>query len=450
MVVRLVSQLLLLSGVSARVCPWNDDSLLPWSDPASWESGTLPAAGDNLVIKRGILINVDSPALRNIILLDGGKIVFSPYKEVRLMADNIKIKQNGSLIIGDPECPFNSRAEILLTGEAGPDVSMGHYTKGISVEAGGNLDIHGATKLSWTKLTKTLYPTFPGDEFSMTIMDEPVGWEAGDRLVIASTDFDMKQAEEVEVVSCQPCVDLMPCACTVRPLSGGLQFSHYGQVYKGVDMRAEVGLLTRNIKIHGDMKDENDTYGGHVKAYEGFETFRIDGAELTQMGQKGHKGRYPLHWHLAKTVDPSKTYARNNAIHDVFQRCITVHGTHGVTVENNVAYNTFGHCYFLEDGGEKNNTFHHNLGLVTKVADTIPSDRMPATFWVTSPLNTLTENSAAGSEGMGIWYIFADKVTIPITTRILSDRKYINIQPALTSLWTKGEYVITAVEYSNI
>ena len=94
------------------------------------------------------------------------------------------------------------------------------------------------------------------------------------------------------------------------------------------------------------------------------------------------------------------------------QRCITVHGTHGVTVADNVAYNTFGHCYFLEDGGEKNNTFHHNLGLVTKVADTIPSDRMPATFWVTSPLNTLTENSAAGSEGMGIWYIFADKVTI--------------------------------------
>ena len=92
------------------------------------------------------------------------------------------------------------------------------------------------------------------------------------------------------------------------------------------------------------------------------------------------------------------------------QRCITVHGTHGVTVADNVAYNTFGHCYFLEDGGEKNNTFHHNLGLLTQFGTTIPSDRMPATFWVTSPLNFLTENSAAGSQGMGIWYIFADKV----------------------------------------
>ena len=34
-------------------------------------------------------------------------------------------------------------------------------------------------------------------------------------------------------------------------------------------MRAEVGLLTRNIKISGDMKNENDTYGGHIKAFYG-------------------------------------------------------------------------------------------------------------------------------------------------------------------------------------
>ena len=97
-------------------------------------------------------------------------------------------------------------------------------------------------------------------------------------------------------------------------------------------------------------------------------------------------------------------------------RCITVHGTHNVTLSNNVAYNTFGHCYFLEDGGEKFTTFHHNLGLVTNAMGnvtnrngTIPSDRLPSIFWITSPLTTLTENSAAGSEGVGIWYIFAGK-----------------------------------------
>ena len=141
------------------------------------------------------------------------------------------------------------------------------------------------------------------------------------------------------------------------------------------------------------------------------------------MGQKGIKGRYPFHWHMAKETDPEKTYFKDNAIHDVFQRCVTVHGTHNVNVVNNVAYNTFGHCYFMEDGGEKNNTFHHNLGLGTKrmtespcerTGGTIPSDRLPSTFWITSPLNVLTENSAAGSEGIGIWYIFSSKYNFTI------------------------------------
>ena len=43
------------------------------------------------------------------------------------------------------------------------------------------------------------------------------------------------QAEEVEVVSCAPCVDLMPATCTVRPLAASqqLQYSHFGEIYKG-------------------------------------------------------------------------------------------------------------------------------------------------------------------------------------------------------------------------
>ena len=55
-----------------------------------------------------------------------------------------------------------------------------------------------------------------------------------------------------------------------------------------------------------------------------------------------------------------------NEVNDWALRCVTVHGTHNVNVINNVAYNTYGHCYFMEDGGEKNNTFHHNLGLLTQ------------------------------------------------------------------------------------
>ncbi len=36
---------------------------------------------------------------------------------------------------------------------------------------------------------------------------------------------------------------------------------------------------------------------------------------------------------------------------------MTVHGTNFLRVENNVTYNTVGHCFFLEDGIEHGNEF---------------------------------------------------------------------------------------------
>ena len=398
------------SFAKADKCPWNLPGLQHWSESATWD-GVPPSQGKSFSIDKPVLLDMETPPLGTVRIIHGGMIVFSPHHKVKLTADNIVIMNNGSMLIGTPECTFKGDAEIELTGDyAIADVSMGDYTKGIYAEVGGSLDIHGEKKLSWTKIGKTLTPHAADEEYVITLIVEPFGWKSGDKLVIASTDYDMYQAEEVEVVDCNPCVPLHYCTCMVR---GELKYTHYGEIYKGVDMRAEVGLLSRNIKVYGNMKDENDIYGGHIKAFEGFETFRIQGAELTKMGHKGVKGRYPIHWHMAKEIDPNKTYAMDNSIHHVFQRCITVHGTHGVRVVNNVAYNTFGHCYFLEDGGEKYNTFHHNLGLVTQVGPTIPSDRLPATFWITSPLTIVTDNSAAGSDGIGIWYIFAGQVTGP-------------------------------------
>lgn len=56
-----------------------------------------------------------------------------------------------------------------------------------------------------------------------------------------------------------------------------LDYRHFGEIEDGVDMRAEVALLTRNVKIEGVMSrgcpanNENcenvdfDTYGAHTK-----------------------------------------------------------------------------------------------------------------------------------------------------------------------------------------
>ena len=103
-------------------------------------------------------------------------------------------------------------------------------------------------------------------------------WSSGDKLVLASTDFDLDQAEVVTVQNCQ--------AMTCR-VSGKIQFPHFGEIDSGVDMRGEVGLLSRNIIIQGEMEKncygdqlcdvyDFDTFGGHIIAREGFKSFKVE------------------------------------------------------------------------------------------------------------------------------------------------------------------------------
>ena len=57
---------LTLSCAVAGPCPWEDASLLRWSEQETWDSGLLPEDGDSLEIRKGILFDVVSPKLRKV------------------------------------------------------------------------------------------------------------------------------------------------------------------------------------------------------------------------------------------------------------------------------------------------------------------------------------------------------------------------------------------------
>lgn len=82
-------------------------------------------------------------------------------------------------------------------------------------------------------------------------------------------------------------------------------------------MRAEVGLLSRNIVFRGDPgTSAANQYGGHIMLHAGGErpvVGRIENIELTDVGQAFKLGRYPIHFHMSGNVQHS--YIRNNAIH---------------------------------------------------------------------------------------------------------------------------------------
>jgi cell migration-inducing and hyaluronan-binding protein len=375
-----------------------------WSDPELW-GGALPQAGDIVTIPVGttVTLDTDTPALAGLMI--EGTLRFDD-REVELISSHIMVW--GRLEIGSASAPYRHHATITLTGPQRDD--MGLATKGLAVMGEGQLELHGEPREGWTRLDATA----AAGADSITL-ERAMDWRAGDRIVIASTDFDYEQAEERTVVA----VD----GATLT-LDAPLEVEHWGerQTFAGqtLDERAEVALLSRNIVIRGDDGSVSDGFGGHIIVLEAGSA-HVSGVELTRMGQRGVLARYPFHWHLAG--DRSGDYFVNSSVHHNFSRCVTVHGTHNVEVEGIVGFETFGHCFFLEDGIETGNTFESNLGLSIRAPEEadalLPTDHSfqgPAVYWITNPDNRYLDNVAAGSPGSGFWLALPEHPTGPSAT----------------------------------
>jgi cell migration-inducing and hyaluronan-binding protein len=416
----------LLVGASAVVQAQNAGSPAAgrWSDPATWPDRKVPAAGDKVTIERGqeVLLDVSPPALGG--LLIQGTLSFADTSDLELTTEWIMV--HGELAIGSAASPFTHQATITLTdnvkdedfgGMGGNDRS----DRGIML-MGGTLRLHGNRTNSWTKLSRTA----EAGSNSIQVLNA-AGWRVGDELVLASTDFDPRQAERRTIAA---------ITGNTITLDTALDYMHFGKITFDVDERGEVGLLTRNIRIQASADAEQSFFGGHVMAMGASKMF-VEGVEFNRMGQNLTLARYPIHWHLIG--DAKGQYIRNSAIHDTYNRCVTVHGTNFLRVENNVTYNTVGHCFFMEDGIEHGNEFVRNLGIQTKCHTSkpcdptnlapfgatsdglnfkttgqdskdvlIPSDNTVSTFWITNPDNTYRDNVAAGSDATGFWFAFPE------------------------------------------
>ena len=91
-----------------------------------------------IVLNFPLLLDRSSPRLPGIRIVAGGRLVFSPHAADASLTtdfiqvavfivvvplssfDLVQIEDGGSLEIGSSECPFEGRAEILLTGRKRP------------------------------------------------------------------------------------------------------------------------------------------------------------------------------------------------------------------------------------------------------------------------------------------------------------------------------------------
>ena len=64
-------------------CPWDLPDLQLWSDYSTWD-GPPPSKGENILVTKNILLDLETPELGTIKIIDGGMIIFSPNHQVYL------------------------------------------------------------------------------------------------------------------------------------------------------------------------------------------------------------------------------------------------------------------------------------------------------------------------------------------------------------------------------
>jgi cell migration-inducing and hyaluronan-binding protein len=221
-----------------------------WSNPDTWPNRKVPVAGDKVIIARDkqVILDVSPPALGGLSI--DGTLRFADNADLELTTEWIML--HGELAIGSEARPHTRNATITLTNNVkGEDVMAGMGDRGIMI-SGGTLNLHGDRTNAWTKLARTA----DAGSTSIEVLDASE-WRVGDEIVLASTDFNPRQAEVRAITAIRG---------NRITLDKPLEYMHFGKITFGVDERGEVGLLTRNIKIQASEDAEQSYFGGHIMA----------------------------------------------------------------------------------------------------------------------------------------------------------------------------------------
>ncbi|CAI5504735.1 unnamed protein product [Closterium sp. Naga37s-1] len=408
-----------------------------WSDWRTWGGPMrflgVPGRGlrkwQDVTIPCGVSILLDVPdiSVKTLTVKGWLKVLDSPsLPKIDVNAHFIVVM--GRLTAGEPNRHFSSRLTFTLfpgsrkpymlsklaPADAANPRDLGHKA---FIVVGGQVQFHGmpggGDTPSWVRLSETANA---GQRY--VLVDADVSkWAAGMTVALASTSNDLNEAEHHQITSVA--ADISNPGVFRINLQTPLRHTHQGEVLPDggtgtVGIFGEVALLDRHVSIQGTNEAApHQLDGGHFIIYMTPTKQTLEGVQFKGLGNQGTLGKYPVHFHICGQ-DGQGHVVRKNAIVFTRQRCMVIHATGSMTIEDNIAYETKGHCYLLEEGSELNNNFRRNLGInARKVEKVIPpassskldkqTDKQPTTFWLGTPHSNFIDNVAAGSEDSGFW-----------------------------------------------
>lgn len=390
-----------------------------WSDPHVWSNGIVPLAGAIVTIRAGdtVVYDVVNDAVLGQVTIDG-MLYFSRETNTRLKVGNhILVQPGGYLNMGTPTdyLPASIKAELrfVLTeaqangfvGAPLDGISHNHHNSthfespdiGLWVFEQGRWDVDGAPLLrTWSKLA--------GDAQAgakTVVVENNVGdWYVGGQIVLTSTrnpvQYFLRKSDgrelsstvlehEIRIVKA---IEVLASGQTRITLDQPLAFAHAGTApYQG-----EVALLTRNVVVSTELAGVDEATFADVRTRKFAHTMFMPGAkgnlqygEFKRLGHYGKLGRYAIHHH--RMLETSQgMIVRGNAIWETGFRCVNLHISHGVLLEDNVCYDSSSTAFFVEEDEQKenepqgyqrgynqDNVFVHNIAIATNPKH--PEDR---------------------------------------------------------------------------
>jgi hypothetical protein len=322
-----------------------------WSDVKTWGS-RLPGPKDVVLIAgdHEVTYDVEHAAVSGVTIARGGLLTFAADHSATLECSGNFVVEGGlRMIPSGPEqlhaLRFCSVNEQTFVGGGMDPVDS---DVGLWVMNKGKLDLAGTPKTSWTNSVGSVEQ---GDS-RFEVLDAS-GWRVGDVVMIVPThslgehSVDWDEATGAAVDSFAEQFERRTISSiegNVLELSEPLKHHHKAVGNsEGKKWTAEVANLSRNVRIEGTAAGRAHVFVRSDRA----QTIRfVEGSHLGPRSmQKGSRraqlvlGRYALHFHHCYEGSRG-SMVEGCAFHDLGNRVYVPHMSHGITMRNNVAFNS--------------------------------------------------------------------------------------------------------------
>ena len=277
-----------------------------WNDPATWAGSTVPDETNRVIISSSTTVTLDGTDHQAEDLVVHGELNVAEdvSGDTKTLTTRwIHVNSGGLFKVGDATDRYDDNDFVVtLTGidvdsdhqiptAAGGTMNVMNNDGFLMTDGEGRIEFYGEDKLSFTKLNATAEAgatmiavdniiernydkgAMDGEEFVTSAGDDGiVNWQVGDQIVIASSSYDYME-EDVRTITA--IVDNGTGTSTLT-LDEALDYRHYGEIEvygetenaedgttasvetRDLDMRAEVALLSRNVKFQGTAEQDTD------------------------------------------------------------------------------------------------------------------------------------------------------------------------------------------------